>query len=217
MEGKTDPAADRYLAHLAHELRTPLNAIIGYADAMRREVSGPLPHPYADYANTIHEAGRHLLEMAEDLLARAGGQPPTSADGEPFDAAEAAAWATDLLRLQARAAGVGLEFSAAGTPLMVRGERRAIVQMVTNLTANALRHTPAGGLVQVAASRAAGDLVLSVTDGGPGFAPGSETAGLGLGLVRGLAVAAGGRLEIHSEAGRGALATLVLPIMAAPR
>lgn len=58
----------RFLAHMSHELRTPLNAVIGFSDAMRQELFGPVPPRYADYARSIHEAGGHLLDLINDVL-----------------------------------------------------------------------------------------------------------------------------------------------------
>jgi len=213
MEGKTESelAGERYLAHLAHELRAPLNAIIGYADAMRAGVFGPMDDRYGEYADIIHAAGRHMMGLAEDLLERARIGVAREDDAlETFDAGEPVAWALRLLRLEAEAADVTLAFEAQAA--MVTAERRAIVQMVVNLVANALHHAPRGSTVRIAISARGPDLELTVLDEGPGFAPNSETRGLGLGLVRELAAAHGGMMEIASAPGQGSAVTVILPI-----
>ena len=53
---------------MSHELRTPLNAVMGFSDIMRQRLFGPLPDRYAEYAESIHEAGRHLLDLINDVL-----------------------------------------------------------------------------------------------------------------------------------------------------
>ena len=214
MEGKadSDESADRYVAHLAHELRTPLGAIMGYADAMRAGVFGPLDPRYAEYAEIIHEAGRHMLAMAEDLLERSRlGGPIASNPRERIDVAEPVAWALRLLKLEAGAAGVELRLQREETMPDILADRRAIAQMVINLVANALRHTPRDGTVTVDLATDSGDILLSVRDTGFGMPPGSETAGRGLGLVRELAQSHGGAMAISSAPGAGTTVTLRLP------
>ncbi|HEY5008013.1 MAG TPA: histidine kinase dimerization/phospho-acceptor domain-containing protein, partial [Caulobacteraceae bacterium] len=58
----------RFLANMSHELRTPLNAIMGFSDIMRERIFGPLPVKYAEYAELIHDAGAHLLDLINDVL-----------------------------------------------------------------------------------------------------------------------------------------------------
>ncbi len=214
MEGKadSDESADRYIAHLAHELRTPLGSIMGYADAMRAGVFGPLDPRYADYAEIIHEAGRHMLAMADDLLERARlAEPITSDARERIDVAEPVTWALRLLKLEAEAACVELRLQRQEALPELLGDRRAIAQMVINLVANALRHTPRGGTVTVDLATDSGDILLSVRDTGSGMAPRSETAGRGLGVVRELVQSHGGAMTISSAPGAGATVTLRLP------
>lgn len=214
MEGKadSDESADRYIAHLAHELRTPLGSIMGYADAMRAGVFGPLDPRYADYAEIIHEAGRHMLAMADDLLERARlAEPITSDARERIDVAEPVTWALRLLKLEAEAACVELRLQRQEALPELLADRRAIAQMVINLVANALRHTPRGGTVTVDLATDSGDILLSVRDTGSGMAPRSETAGRGLGVVRELVQSHGGAMTISSAPGAGATVTLRLP------
>ncbi len=61
-------AKSEFLASVSHEIRTPLNAIIGFSDAMKSRLFGPVPAKYAEYAELIHESGRHLLELIGDVL-----------------------------------------------------------------------------------------------------------------------------------------------------
>jgi two-component system cell cycle sensor histidine kinase PleC len=215
MEGKAESTgeSDRYLAHLAHELRTPLTAIIGYAEAMSARTFGPLDERYAEYAEIIGGAGRHMLALAEDLLARARvGEPLDVAPAAPCDAAEAVAWALRLMTLEADAAGVALDFAPGPALPTWVGDRGALAQMVVNLVANAIRHTPAGGVVRVTLDvRKAGLMELTVSDTGPGLAPGAQTAGMGLRLVRKLVETRSGTVSIGRAPGGGACVVITLP------
>jgi signal transduction histidine kinase len=104
-----------------------------------------------------------------------------------------------------------------------------VLQIVTNLIANALRLTPPGGRVDLALARSNGEVTVSVADTGPGIAPEEQErifrpfwsgdgggTGLGLPIARELALALGGRLELQSDTGRGSRFVLVLPVETQP-
>lgn len=214
MEGKAQSGerADRYVAELAHELRTPLTAIIGYADAIASHTFGPVDERYTDYADIIREAGRRMLAMAEDLLARARAEEAGAGRSlSRFDAADPVVWAARLMRREAEAAGVRLAVETPRSAVAVEACFDEIVRIVVNLAANAVRHTPEGGEVSVTLTVEAEHLVLSVDDTGTGLASDAQTRGRGLGIVRALAEAAGGRLELSDRPGGGTRATVRLP------
>src|SRR5690606_33705308 len=161
----------RFLAHMSHELRTPLNAVIGFSDAMRQQMFGPVPPRYADYARSIHEAGGHLLDRINDVL----DVSRIEADRyelalERFDAREAVTAGLALVRLQAEDKGVALNAGLPPEPLMIRADRRALKQMTLNLLSNAVKFTPAGGTVTASAQAAGTMLEVIVADTGVGIA-----------------------------------------------
>src|SRR5947208_7956958 len=62
-------AKSRFLATMSHELRTPLNAILGFSEVMKCELLGPMQNDnYKDYAGNIHDSGRHLLQLINEIL-----------------------------------------------------------------------------------------------------------------------------------------------------
>jgi signal transduction histidine kinase len=125
---------------------------------------------------------------------------------------------------EARARGIEYELELGeGAVLVTDGDR--VLQIVSNLIANALHWTPAGGRVDLGLGAANGEVSVAVADTGPGIAPqererifrpfwSGDTGGTGLGLTiaRELAFALGGRLELDSEPGRGSRFVLVLPV-----
>jgi cell cycle sensor histidine kinase DivJ len=236
-QGKADAEAQavaksRFLANMSHELRTPLNAVIGFSDAMRTQLFGPLPDRYAEYAGLIHESGGHLLDLINDVL----DMSKIEADRftlalEPFDAREAVSAALRLERVQADAAKIALRGALPPTPLEVNADRRAIKQIVLNLVSNALKFTPAGGQVNVIARSKGQELEIIVADTGVGIAPDdlerlgqpyeqaggadqrSQGTGLGLSLVRAFAELHGGAMVIRSIVGEGTAVSVKLPVM----
>jgi cell cycle sensor histidine kinase DivJ len=220
----------RFLANMSHELRTPLNAVMGFSDVMRAKLFGPLPERYAEYAELIHESGRHLLDLINDIL----DMSKIEADRyelalEDFDAAEAVTSVLRLARVQADQNGVQLRGVLPREPLEVTADRRALKQMVLNLVGNALKFTPKGGSVTVTGAIANGMLEVAVSDTGVGIAAAdlgrlgrpyeqagdadqkAAGTGLGLSLVRSLAQLHGGDLHLESTLGEGTVATVRLP------
>ena len=222
----------RFLANMSHELRTPLNAVLGFADIMRQRLFGPLPDRYAGYADAIHQAGGHLLDLINDVLdlSKIEAERYQLAVAE-FDARDAVSAAVALVRLQADDKGVDLAAVLSTEPLKVRADARALKQMALNLLSNAVKFTPAGGSVTLTLDADGPDLELAVSDTGVGIAPEdlkrlgrpfeqaggadqkAQGTGLGLSLVRSLTELHGGRMTIDSTLGEGAAVLIRLPVM----
>ncbi len=222
----------RFLANMSHELRTPLNAIMGFSDVMKSRLFGDLLPRYAEYAELIHDAGRHLLDLINDVLDISKIEAERyELHRELIDAREPVSGALRLTRLQADAAGVSLRGLLPPRPLEVDADPRALKQIVLNLVSNALKFTPRGGSVTVAVSAVGEDLEIIVSDTGVGIAEADldrlgrpyEQAGdsekrnlgtgLGLSLVRAFAELHGGGMSIESRLGEGASITVRMPVL----
>ena len=223
----------RFLANMSHELRTPLNAIMGFSDMMRERIFGALPGKYVEYADLIHDAGSHLLDLINDVLDMSKIEAAKyELAFEQMDAREPISAALRLMRLQADDAGVQLRGILPSGPLEVDADRRALKQITLNLISNALKFTPRGGLVTVSLHALAGAMELSVADTGIGIAEadlerlgrpyeqagdaGSQAKGTGLGLslVRAFAELHGGEMSIESRLGEGTAVFVRLPVLA---
>lgn len=222
-----------FLANVSHELRTPLNAVIGFSEIMMNEMFGPLGEPtYRDYANDIHESGRHLLAIINDLLDLSKVEAGRIELNESvIDIAEVSTSALRLVHERARAAGLtmGIDLPNDLPPVLV--DRRAIKQILINLLSNAIKFTESGGSVTLKGRLTPqGELQIAVGDSGIGIAEediptaltpfgqvegsmlrSTQGTGLGLPLSVALAEAHGGGIEIFSDIGEGTRVIVTLP------
>jgi len=208
---------------------------MGFSDMMRSKVFGELQPRYAEYSELIHESGRHLLDLINDVLDMSKIEAERfELQRGIFDAREAVQAAMRLLRVQADGAGVQLRGVLPPAELEVDADRRALKQIVLNLVSNALKFTPRGGQVTVTAHGYDGVLELIVADTGVGISPedlerlgrpyeqagGAEQrargTGLGLSLVRAFAKLHGGDMTIESRLGAGTSVSVRLPVLLAP-
>jgi cell cycle sensor histidine kinase DivJ len=222
----------RFLANMSHELRTPLNAVIGFSDVMRQRLFGPLPDKYGEYAELIHESGRHLLDLINDVLDMSKIEAARyELHKDIFDARDPVSAALRLVRVQAHDAEIALNGVLPGEPALIDADQRAIKQIVLNLLSNAMKFTPAGGSVTVTLTVDGGVLELVVADTGVGVAPEdlqrlgrpfeqagdalskAQGSGLGLSLVRAFARLHGGDMSIESTLGEGTAVTVRMPVM----
>ena len=219
-----------FLANMSHELRTPLNAIIGFSQVLRDEMFGTVNEKQAEYLDDIISSGNHLLSLINDVLDLSkveAGQVELQV--HPFSLREALERGVVMVRERATQDRVRVAFVADPGVDLVDGDERRIKQVIFNLLSNAVKFTPAGGEVDVSASRVNGEVRVSVADTGPGIPPEdrdrifeefqqSETGvglregtGLGLALSKRFVELHGGRIWLESELGRGSTFTFALP------
>jgi cell cycle sensor histidine kinase DivJ len=225
-QGKT-----RFLANMSHELRTPLNAVLGFSDIMRQRLFGPIPDRYAEYADNIHQAGGHLLDLINDLLDVSKIEAERyTLSVEKFDAREVVSDAMALVRVNAEDKGVTLSGVLPNEAVEVSADRRALKQIALNLLSNAVKFTHEGGAVTVTVEAIGPYLEVIVADTGVGIAPEDvkrlgrpfeqagapeqrrQGTGLGLSLVRAFAELHGGRMSIESTLGEGTAVTVRMPV-----
>jgi PAS domain S-box-containing protein len=226
-------AKSTFLAQMSHELRTPLNAVIGFSEVLHQEMLGPLGNPrYREYADDIAESGRHLLAVINDILDVAKFEAGRLTLQESrISLADIIQSSLRMLHERAAAADIVLDQVLPNALPLVRGDHSKVKQILLNLLSNALKFTPAGGRITVAAAcEGDGALSVSVRDTGIGMAAheipralepftqvgaspeiGQQGTGLGLPLAKAFTQLHGGRLVVESAPGCGTCVTFRLP------
>jgi signal transduction histidine kinase len=213
----------RFMLTASHELRSPADAISSIARTLLEGFVGTLNDHQRDLLARIDHRARILADTVSDLLALGKGR---------LDQATYTPTAVDLGRLvresirlfEERAAAKGLRLAAGGDlrEARVSGSEEMLRSVVTNLVANAVSYTPAGGSVELRVSRNDGLVILEVSDTGIGI-PAAEQGrlfeeffrasnakqtvaagtGLGLAIVKENVERCGGTISVVSEEGRG--------------
>lgn len=222
----------RMLADIAHELRTPLSVVQGNLQAILDGVY-PLAMPEIE---TVYAETRLLSRLVQDLheLAQAeAGRLPL--ERQTVDVTTALEQMATLFSPLAESKQVTLRVAAPARPVAISADPDRLQQILHNLLGNALRHTPSGGTVCLAADQPhAGRMRLSIADSGPGIHPEHLThiferfyrgdrsrtrdeertagAGLGLAIARALVEAHGGTIGVASPPGQGATFWVELPL-----
>jgi signal transduction histidine kinase len=219
-----------FLANMSHELRTPLNAIIGFSQVLRQRFFGEINEKQEEYLDDILSSGNHLLALINDVLDLSkveAGQVELEVNA--FSLREALERGVVMVRERATKNGVGLSLDLAPNVDIVEGDERRLRQVVFNLLSNAVKFTPPGGRIVIESARMNGEVLVSVTDTGPGIAKEDqerifeefqqtdvgvqqrEGTGLGLALSRRLVELHGGRIWVESEPGHGSRFIFTLP------
>jgi two-component system OmpR family sensor kinase/two-component system sensor histidine kinase BaeS len=219
----TDDRRRAFLADVTHELRTPLSVVRGRAEGI---MDGVYPGDKEHVAPML-EAARTLERLIEDLrtlaLADAGG---LTLRREPVDLSLLVHETLANFEEAARDAGVSLSTDIASGLPVISADPGRLQSVLSNIIGNAIRHTPPGGSVRVAASRSGDAIEVAVSDTGEGIAPdvlphvfdrfvktaGSPGSGLGLAIARDLVVAHGGQIEASSPPGSGTTIRFTLPL-----
>ena len=224
------------LADVAHELRTPLTIIQGNLEGLRDGVYEPTPEHLDLVLDETKKFGRLVDDLRLLTLAEAGQLP---LDAQTLGVPQLLADVRDAFGCQASEAGIALALDVEeGLPSLYADPQR-LGQVLGNLVANALRHTPPGGEVILGAAPMPLDtakpkgILLSVADNGEGIAAQDlprvfdrfwrgdparshqqgAGSGLGLAIARGLVEANGGRIWVESQLGKGTTVFCLFPVL----
>lgn len=222
-----------FLANMSYQLRTPLNSIMGFTDILSNEYFGPLNERQKDYTLDIHQASEKLLSLVNNILdlstLDAGFMALERAD---FTVSDMLHTLEDMVIDWARKEKIELLVRCDDTLDTLNADQKRIQQALINLVRNALSFTPEGGQITVEANAVKNAIHFTVTDTGAGIAKedtarifkpferaqsgqkhslSKSGAGIGLSLVRKIAEAHNGSVDLTSEEGKGTAVTLIIP------
>ncbi len=218
-EASAADAAGSLLPRIGHELRTPVQVITGFVELLLGEQAGPLTAEQRRYLEEARRSCQRLARFAAELSA---GAPAATSPLRPQAASLArlaesiAASLKPLLDLRRQTLHVRIAPGAAQGWF----DPARVEQVLQNLIANASEYGPEGGAIDLEAENVetlgGAELLVSVTDDGPGMRAEPPVVrpgrGLGLGICRAIVSAHGGRLEAGDAAGRGARIVFTLPV-----
>jgi signal transduction histidine kinase/DNA-binding response OmpR family regulator len=222
---------DQFLSTMSHELRTPLNAVLGFSDLLGEDRYGPLNEKQRRYVNHISTGGKHLLRLINDILDLSrieAGRLQLTIETVRVDTSLSEACDT-LQPLASKKNHHLIKHPAPG--LSVRADGTRLKQILMNLIGNAVKFTPDGGTIELAAKKIDDHVRLEVRDSGPGIPPdeqkrifeafyrltqnakAAEGSGLGLAITQRLVELHGGKLGLESEPGLGSCFFFTLPLV----
>ncbi len=226
----TQKAQQDFLGNVSHELKTPLTSIQGFAQAIQ-DGAAATPEAIRRSAGIIYEEADRMRRLVEELLELTRLDAGLRAlRREPVAMRGLLAAVAERLQLRAQAKPVTLTTDLPETLPVLKGDADRLAQVFTNLVDNALKHTPAGGRVVLAATETADGLQVTVADTGAGI-PAADLSriferfyqvdksrarpggvGLGLAITREIVHAHRGTITVESVVGLGTRFTVRLPL-----
>ncbi|MET0409366.1 MAG: HAMP domain-containing sensor histidine kinase [Hyphomicrobium sp.] len=222
-----------FIANMSHELRTPLNTIIGFSKLLTQHEEHKLPdREIVEYAALINDAAGHLLSVINDILDISKIQSGKyTLDAREVNVGDILTASISAFQMMATEAHVDLKCSIAPSLPTIRGDATKLRRIFTNIISNALKFTPANGVVEISAQGGInGGVIVAFRDSGLGMTAHEidvamtpfgqvdggrsrwrEGAGLGLPIAKALVELHGGRLELRSEKSYGTDVIIALP------
>ena len=233
MAEKANKVKSNFLATMSHEFRTPLNAILGFSEIMKSESFGVVDNPkYAEYINDIHNSGKHLLDLINDVLDISEIEANKRVIlKEEINLEEMALHCLGTVNILAEKKNIMVSVNSSGKIPNIFADKRSIKQILINLLSNSVKFSYEGSKITLSISEEDNVVKISIEDEGIGIskedlaeitepffrgqaeaeiaAPGT---GLGLSIVQSLLEAHQGTLSIKSKEHIGTIVEITIPV-----
>lgn len=222
-----DRLKNDFVDTVSHDLRSPLTAVLGYTELIER--TGPLNENQTEFLHRIRGSVQHITSLINDLLDLGRLEAGFDTRREAIHLESVLKYTLDMFDAHIKKKGISLETEIAANLPPLRANPIRIRQMMDNLVGNAIKYTPAQGNVRVCLSTEENQIILQVTDSGPGIPPGEQNrvfekfyrasnapenvsgSGLGLAIVKSIVDSHQGRVWVVSTVGKGSSFFVVLP------
>lgn len=222
-----DRLKNDFVHTVSHDLRSPLTAVLGYTELIER--TGPLSENQQEFLHRIQGSVQHITALVNDLLDLGRLEAGFDMRREEVKLESVLRYTLDMFEPHMKEKGIILTTDIANTLHPLRANPIRIRQMMDNLIGNAIKYTPEGGNIHVGVSMEENQVILVVSDSGPGIPPGEHSrifekfyratnapegirgSGLGLAIVKSIVDSHQGRVWVESAVGRGSSFFVVLP------
>jgi len=225
-----DHLKTQFLNHMSYQLRTPLTNIIGFAETMDMGIAGEMNAKQQDYVKDILGSSKSLLGIINNILDMASiDSGNIEIELQDVDIKAMVSQSLDLVKGELDNRKINLVTHFDEDLNIIKADPERLEQVIYNIVTNAVGFSDIGETVEISATREGEEMVLTVSDNGPGMEPGEidkifgrfvsssegsnhRGTGLGLSLVKSFVELHGGRVEVSSEKGKGMEVCCRLPI-----
>jgi two-component system NtrC family sensor kinase len=225
---KLDRIKSEFVTTVSHDLRSPLTAILGYIELV--DQAGPLTDQQQEFVHRVRLSVEQISRLVADLLDLGRIEAGLDTRKEDTPISVLARYALQGLASTAKAKKITLQVDLQEKLPLVHGDPIRLRQVIANLLENALKYTPPGGRVVLDAHVEDDQIIICISDTGPGIPPADQPylfdkffrasnvpeeargTGLGLSIVKSIVEQHDGRIWVESELGKGATFTVVLPV-----
>ncbi len=226
-----DRMKSEFIAMVAHELRAPIAAVEQQLNVILNKMAGEVTEKQQQLLSRAKERTQGLLTLIKDLLDLSKIEAGMMVQyKEPLNLQEVIQKVVELMRSEAEAKKIDLQFTSPSEPAWIHADRNSMDGIFTNLISNAIKYTPEGGKIRIVLGEENGYVKVMVSDTGIGIkkedlprifdkfyrVKTAETrqiigTGLGLTIVKSIVDAHLGSISVESEVGKGTTFTVLLP------